>query len=188
MLRRLYDAVMALAASRKAPLWLAVVSFAESSFFPAPPDLLLGPMCLARRDKALFYALICTVSSVIGGLLGYWIGATLGEGLLIWMGLGEKLKGFQELYGQWGVWVILIKGLTPIPYKIVTIASGLAHFDLKIFIFASIVTRGLRFFLVAGLLKAFGAPIQAFVEERLILVTSIVALVLIAAVVAIKLL
>jgi membrane protein YqaA with SNARE-associated domain len=169
-------------------LWLAVISFAESSFFPVPPDVLLAPMCLARRDKALLYAGICTIASVIGGLLGYWIGATLGEGLLVWMGLGEKLKGFQALYDQWGVWVILIKGLTPIPFKIVTIASGLAHFDLKVFIFAAIVTRGLRFFLVAGLLKVFGAPIQAFVEKRLVLVTSIVAVVLIAAIVAVKLL
>ncbi len=188
MLRRLYDRALALAASPKAPLWLAVISFAESSFFPVPPDVLLAPMALARRDRALLYAGICTIASVLGGLLGYWIGATLGDGLLVWMGQGEALKKFQATYAQWGVWVILVKGLTPIPYKIVTIASGVAHFDLKVFILASVVTRSLRFFLVAGLLKVFGAPIQAFVEKRLVLVTSIVAVLLIAGILALKLL
>jgi membrane protein YqaA with SNARE-associated domain len=191
MLRKTYDRVMALAGSRHAEPWLGVVSFVESSIFPIPPDAMLIPMVLARPQRAWVIASICTVASVLGGILGYAIGfffAGWVEMVVQSLGWAAKLAQFKGWYAQYGVWVILIKGLTPFPYKIVTIASGLAHFDLKVFIFASILTRGLRFFLVAGLLKAFGAPIQAFVEKRLILVTSIVALVLIAAVVAIKLL
>lgn len=185
-LRRLYDFVMRLAASPRAELWLALVSFAESSFFPAPPDLMLMPMCLARRDRALRYALVCTVASVLGGLLGYAIGRYVGDGLLRLMGMGAKLDAFQALYAEVGVWVILIKGLTPIPYKLITIASGVARFDLWIFIAASVATRSARFFLVAILIKLFGAPVQAFVEKRLTLVTTCLALLVVAGFLALK--
>ena len=190
MLRRLYDRLMALAASRHAPFWLAAVSFAESSFFPAPPDLMLAPMVLARPDRAWLNAAICTAASVIGGMLGYAIGdfaAPFAGKLLALMGQGHALSGFQDLYARVGVWVILIKGLTPVPYKLVTIASGLAHFNFGVFVAASIATRGARFFLVAGLLKFYGPPIQEFVEKRLTLVTTLVAIAVVIALVGLKL-
>jgi membrane protein YqaA with SNARE-associated domain len=185
-LRRLYDFVMRLAASPRAELWLALVSFAESSFFPAPPDLMLLPMCLARRDRALRYALVCTLASVLGGLLGYAIGYYIGDGLLRLMGMAAKLEAFQELYAKVGVWVILIKGLTPIPYKLITIASGVAHFHLGVFVAASALTRSARFFAVAILIKLFGAPVQAFVEKRLTLVTTVFAMLVVLGILAIK--
>jgi membrane protein YqaA with SNARE-associated domain len=191
MLRRLYDRLLALAASRRAPLWLAVVSFAESSFFPVPPDLMLAPMALARPERAWANAAICTVASVIGGMLGYAIGyfaGPLGEAILRLMGHPGAMASFQAWYAQWGVWLILIKGLTPIPYKLVTISSGLAHFNFGMFVTASIATRAARFFLVAGLLKFFGLPIQEFVEKRLTLVTTVVAVLIVAILLGLKLL
>jgi len=176
MLRALYDWVLRLSAHRRAPVALAGVSFAESSFFPIPPDAMLIPMCLARPDKAYRYALICTIASVLGGILGYLIGYYLFEALaqpvLRAYGYADALIRFQEWYDRWGALVILIKGLTPIPYKIVTIASGAAKFDFLIFLAASIATRGARFFLVAALIRRFGAPIQEFIEKRLTLVTT----------------
>src|SRR5690242_12458486 len=177
MLRKLYDRVLALAAHPKAPAWLAVVSFAESSVFPIPPDAMLVPMCLARPERALRYALICTIASVVGGVLGYAIGYYLWDALadpiLRAYGYGDATARFTGWYEHWGVWVILIKGLTPIPYKIVTIASGAAKFDFLVFLGASIVTRGARFFALALLLRHFGEPVREFIEKRLTLVTSV---------------
>ena len=171
MFRALYDWTMRQAARPHADRALAVVSFLESSVFPIPPDVMLIPMCLADRSRAFRYAAICTIASVIGGLFGYAIGyfllETLGRWVIDLYGYGEKWQAFEDAYAEWGVWIILIKGLTPIPYKIVTIASGAAHFSLAVFIIASITTRGLRFFLLAGLLRAYGAPIQEFIEKRL---------------------
>jgi len=187
MLRRTYDRVMALAASRHATPWMAAVSFAESSFFPVPPDVMLAPMVLARPDRAWFLAGVCTAASVLGGMLGYAIGfffAGVGLKLLSLMGLGADLDVFRSWYAEHGLLVILVKGLTPIPYKLVTIASGLAAFSFPVFVVASIVTRGARFFLVAGLLKYFGPPVREFVEKRLTLVTSVAAVVIIVAFVA----
>ncbi len=179
MLRALYDRVLALSAHRRAPTWLAVVSFAESSFFPIPPDAMLIPMCLARPDRAWRYAAICTVASVLGGVLGYaigfWLFDVLAEPVLRAYGHADALARFQGWYDRWGALVILIKGLTPIPYKIVTIASGALHFDFPTFLAASIVTRGARFFLLAALLRRFGPPIREFIERRLTLVTSVAA-------------
>ena len=175
MLRRLYDWTMSLAAGRHAPAALAAVSFAESSFFPIPPDVMLIPMVLANRQKAFTIALVCTVTSVLGGLLGYAIGyyffETLGEWVVRTYHMENGLAAFRAGFEKWGIWIILIKGLTPIPYKLVTIASGAAHFDLFTFVWASIVTRGARFFLVAALLWKFGEPIRTFVEKRLTLLT-----------------
>lgn len=191
MLRKTYDWVMGLAGSRHAPAGLFAVSFAESSFFPIPPDVMLAPMVLARPDKAYFYAGICTLASVLGGLLGYAIGFYLepvGHLLLKVMGHPEGPAVFQQWFAQWGLWVILIKGLTPIPYKLVTIASGLAHFDLFTFVWASVVTRGARFFLSATLLKYFGPAIREEVERRLGLYTAIGVGLLVVAFVALKLL
>jgi len=171
VLRELYDAVLRLAGHRRAPAFLAVVSFAESSVFPIPPDAMLIPMCLARPDKAYRYALVCTIASVLGGILGYVIGYFLFDAIaqpvLRAYGYADALGRFEAWYAQWGAWLILIKGLTPIPFKIVTIVSGAAKFDLLTFFLASIVTRGGRFFLVTALLKYFGPPIQVFIEKRL---------------------
>ena len=177
MLRRFYDSVLALAASPRAPWWLAVISFTESSFFPIPPDALLIPMCLARPDRAWRLALICTVSSVAGGALGYFIGYALFEVIatpvIQFYHYEAAFERFKAMYAEYGLWVILVKGFTPIPYKIVTIASGAASFDFWVFMAASIATRGARFFLVAALLRAFGEPVRAFIEKRLTLVTTI---------------
>ncbi len=180
MLRRLYDRVLALAASRLAPVWLAVISFAESSVFPIPPDALLIPMCLARPDRAWRLALICTISSVLGGALGYFIGyalfEVLAEPVIRLYHYEAAFARFRETYAEWGLWVILIKGATPIPYKIVTIASGAANFDFGVFMAASIATRGARFFLVAWLLRRYGEPMRGFIERRLTLVTTLAVL------------
>jgi membrane protein YqaA with SNARE-associated domain len=177
MLRRLYDSVLALAGSRRAPVWLAVISFAESSVFPIPPDALLIPMCLARPHHAWRFALICSVSSVLGGALGYFIGYALFEVLaqpIIRLYHYEAaFERFKDTYAEWGLWVILVKGATPIPYKIVTIASGAASFNFVVFMLASIATRGARFFLVAALLRFYGEPVRVFIERRLTLVTTL---------------
>jgi membrane protein YqaA with SNARE-associated domain len=176
MLRKVYDWVMSLAGSRHAPAALAVVSFAESSVFPIPPDVMLAPMVLAKPQKAFVYAAICSLASVIGGCLGYAIGYFLepvGIFLLRLIGHPEGQAAFQAWFAQWGLWVILIKGLTPIPYKLVTIASGLAHFDLFTFIWASVLTRSARFFLTATLLKYFGPAIREEVEKRLAIYTAV---------------
>jgi membrane protein YqaA with SNARE-associated domain len=173
-MRRLYDWVIRLAGHPRAIPAMAVVSFAESSFFPIPPDVMLVPMILANRQKAFTIALVCTVCSVLGGLLGYAIGFYFFETIGAWVvktyGLQAGLEKFRDEFTRYGTWVILIKGLTPIPYKLVTIASGAAHFDLFTFVWASIVTRGVRFFLVAALLWKYGEPIRAFIEKRLTLV------------------
>jgi membrane protein YqaA with SNARE-associated domain len=176
MLRALYDRVLALAAHPRAPAWLAVVSFAESSVFPIPPDAMLIPMCLARPDRAWRYAAICTIASVLGGIagyaIGYWLFEAVAEPVLRAYGYADALLRFEDWYTRWGALVILIKGLTPIPYKVVTIASGAAKFDFGVFMAASIVTRGARFFLLALLLRRFGPPIRDFIERRLTLVTT----------------
>lgn len=179
MLRRLYDRVLRLAASPFAPLWLAAIAFAESSFFPVPPDALLVPMSLARPDRAFRYAVICTAASVAGGMLGYLIGYglfdVLARPLLHFYHYEDAFAAFQTRFQQYGVYIILIKGLTPIPYKIVAIASGAARFDFMVFVGASLVTRGVRFFLIALLLRQFGEPVREFIERRLALVTGITA-------------
>jgi membrane protein YqaA with SNARE-associated domain len=179
MLRRLYERTLALSASPYAPWWLAAISFAEASFFPIPPDVLLIPMVLARPRRAWFLATVCTVASVAGGALGYLIGYALfdqvARGVIEFYGYGARFAAFQAMYAQYGLWVIMVKGLTPIPYKIVTIATGAAAFSFPLFMAASVVTRGARFFLVAALLRVFGEPIRDFIDRRLTLVTSLVA-------------
>jgi membrane protein YqaA with SNARE-associated domain len=172
MLRRLYDWVMGLAGSRHAPAALFAVSFAESSFFPIPPDVMLAPMVLKRPERAWFYAALCTLASVLGGILGYAIGYFL-QDVGVWLmsvtGHAGGMKEFHCWYDKYGVWVILAKGMTPIPYKLVTIASGLAQFSFPIFIAASVATRGARFFLVAWVIKAFGPAMLPVIEKRLAL-------------------
>lgn len=179
MLHRLYARTLALAASPRAPWWLALIAFAESSVFPIPPDVLLVPMVLARPERAWRLAAVCTIASVAGGALGYFIGYAvfdqLARPVIALYGYAERFAAFQAMYAQYGLWLILIKGLTPIPYKIVTIASGAAHFDFWVFMLASLATRGFRFFAEAGLLRLYGAPMRDFIERRLTLVTSAVA-------------
>lgn len=167
---------MALAASPNASWWLALIAFAEASFFPIPPDALLVPMALARPRSAWRFAAICTLASVAGGMLGYLIGYAVfdqvARPILDLYGYGASYAAFQAKFQEYGLWIILIKGLTPIPYKIVTIAAGAARFDFWMFMGASIVTRGLRFFIVATLLHFFGDSVRDFIEKRLTLVMS----------------
>ena len=179
MLRRLYQWVIDLSERPSASWALAGVSFAESSFFPVPPDVMLVPMCVAKPEKAWWYAFICTVASVVGGLFGYAIGAllydTVGAFLIRLYGYGDKVAAFNEAYAHYGHWIILIKGLTPIPYKVVTITAGFAHYNLFWFIVLSVITRAMRFFLVAGLLYWIGPAAREFIEKRLGLVTALLA-------------
>ena len=190
MLRRLYDWVIRLSEHPKALQALAAVSFVESSFFPIPPDIMLIPMVLAQRARAWLIAGVCTVASVTGGFLGYAIGfyffETFGNWLLDLYGLQGGFVQFQQQFNEWGLWIILIKGMTPIPYKLVTIASGAAHFDLLTFGVASLVTRGARFYLVTGLLYLFGEPIRTFIEKHLTLVTTAFVILIVAGFVALR--
>jgi membrane protein YqaA with SNARE-associated domain len=190
MLRRLYDRTMALAAGRHAEPALAGVAFAESSFFPLPPDLLLIPMVLAARGRAWRYAALATVASVIGGLFGYLIGAflfdQLARPLLDFYGYGAKFDEFAKLYNDWGVWIVLFAGVTPFPYKVITIASGATGLNLAVFMVASVVARGLRFFIVAALLYWVGPPIRDFIERRLGLVFTVFMVLLVGGFVAVR--
>ncbi len=171
MLRRLYDWTMGLAAHRHAGWMLGIVSFIESSFFPIPTDVLLIPIALAKRARAMVYATIATVTSVLGGMFGYAIGYlmfdTIGQPLLEFYGYGEKFTEFAGRYNEWGAWIVFIAGLTPFPYKVITIASGVTGLDIFIFTIASILARGLRFYAVCGLIYWFGEPIKAFIEKYL---------------------
>jgi membrane protein YqaA with SNARE-associated domain len=176
VINRLYSRVLALAASRHAMWAMAAVSFAESSFFPLPPDILLIPMILARPRRAWLIAAVCTAASVLGGLVGYAIGYFLfdavGRPVLEFYHAMDKYEALKAAFAHWGAWIIVLKGLTPIPFKLVTIASGVARFDLAAFVLASLVSRSLRFFLLAALLWWFGDPVREFIERRLMLVTS----------------
>ncbi|MBI2586071.1 MAG: DedA family protein [Rhodospirillales bacterium] len=171
MLRRLYDWTMGLAAHRHAIWALAGVSFIESSVFPIPPDVLLIPMVLADRARAFRIAFVCTVASVLGGLLGYGIGLFLyeeiGKPVLDFYGYKAQFTEFQATYNAWGAWAVFIAGVTPFPYKVITILSGVTGLDVIIFSVASVASRGLRFYVVAWLLWRFGPPIKDFIERRL---------------------
>lgn len=187
MLRRLYDWTIALAASRHSEKALVGISFAESSFFPLPPDLLLIPMVLAERAKAFRYATLCTLASVAGGIAGYLIGAFLFEEfakpILEFYGYGAKFEEFVGWYNDWGFWFVFGAGLTPFPYKVITIASGATGLDFLVFLLASIISRGPRFFIEAGLLYWLGPPIRNFIEKRLGLVFTLFLVLLIGGIV-----
>jgi membrane protein YqaA with SNARE-associated domain len=174
MLRRLYDWTVALAEKPYAIWALATVSFLESSIFPVPPDALLAPMALARPDRAYRYALVCTIASVFGGIAGYAIGSllydSLGLFLLNFYGYGNKIDAIKELYAQYGAWFILIKGFTPIPFKLVTIVSGFMDYPLWQFAGLALVTRGARFFVLAFLFNRYGGSLRDFIERHLTLV------------------
>jgi len=188
MLRRFYDWCLAAAHKPYAPWLMGAISFAESSIFPIPPDTMLIPMSLARPKKAWFYATLCTLTSVAGGVLGYAIGAYLYDSVGQWLiglyGYGDKVEAFREAYARWGTLIILLKGVTPIPYKIVTITSGFAGYNLVLFIVFSFIARGMRFYLAAFLLNRFGARVRAAIEERLTFWVTIGAVLLVGGIVA----
>lgn len=171
MLRRLYDWVMGFAAHPQALWVLAIVSFAESSVFPIPPDVLMIPMILARPSRAWLIAGVCLVASVLGGLLGYAIGAfafeEVGRPIFEALGKVERIEQFNDRFNDFGFWPVLIAGITPFPYKVITIMSGWTGLPLGTFIITSIIARGFRFFIVAALLWKFGEPIKHFIEKRL---------------------
>jgi membrane protein YqaA with SNARE-associated domain len=187
----LYSRVRSLAEGPYAERALAAVAFAESSFFPIPPDVLLAPMALAHPKRAWRYALIATIASVLGGMLGYAIGAllynTIGQWLINLYGYGAKMDALKETYAQWGWLVILVKGVTPIPYKLVTITSGLLGYNFPLFVGLSVITRGARFFLVAGALHWLGEPLRTAMERNFAAVLgAFVALVVAGFVIAIR--
>ena len=190
MLRKLYDWTLSLAATRHAEKALAGVSFVESSFFPIPPDVLLIPMVLADRSRWIRYAIVCTVASVLGAMLGYLIGAflyeTIGQPILAFYGKEDSFATISEWYNTWGGWGVLFAAVTPFPYKVLTIFSGATGLNFIIFLVVSIIGRGLRFFLVAWLLHRFGPPIRDFIEKNLGLLFTLFMVLLIGGFVAIK--
>ncbi len=175
MLKSLYDWTLALAEHRHAAWALVIVAFVESSVFPIPPDILLIPMVLAVRARAWAFAAICTVASVAGGMAGYGIGyglfESVGRPLIELYGYGAKFSQFQDMYREWGAWIVFTAGISPIPYKVFTIASGVSNLDILEFTGASIGGRGFRYYAVAGLLWWKGPPIVEFIEKRLGLIT-----------------
>jgi membrane protein YqaA with SNARE-associated domain len=188
LLRRLYDWCIG-AADKPHAIWaMGAVSFAESSFFPVPPDVMLIPMALARPDRAYLLATWCTVTSVAGGMVGYAIGAllygSLGAWLIHFYGYGGKVEAFREAYAQWGAWIILLKGLTPIPYKVVTITSGFAGYNFGLFVVFSIMARATRFFVLAFLLHRYGEQARHIIEKRLGLWVLLMAVVVVIGLVA----
>jgi len=175
MLRKLYDYTMALAARPRAKSFLAAISFIESSVFPIPPDVMLIPMVLAKRHEAWRIAAICSLFSVLGGVVGYMIGYSffelVGNEIMAFYGYEGKFASFSAAYDEWGGWIVAFFGLTPFPYKVITIASGAVKLNFAVFMLASVLSRSARFFLVAWLLKKYGAPIRVFIEKYLGLLT-----------------
>lgn len=190
MLRGLYDWTMRMAAHERAPLALFVVAFIESSFFPIPPHAMLVPMVLADRARAWWLATVTTVGSVLGGLAGYGIGyflyESVGRRVLELYGYSEKFAQFATQYNDYGAWIVFFAGVTPFPYKVITIASGVTQLNLVVFMVASIVARALVFFVIAALLYWFGPPIRAFIERRLGLVATVFTIMLFAGFAAIR--
>jgi len=171
MIRRLYNWTMSLADQPRAIYALAIIAFIEASFFPIPPDVLLIPMILAARTRAWRYALVATIASVLGGLFGYLIGAVafdqIAQPILVSMGKSDAIAEYAQRFNDVGMWTILTAGVTPFPFKVITIMSGATSMSLPLFITTAIVARAIRFFLVAGLLYVFGPPIRDFIEKYL---------------------
>lgn len=190
MLHYLYNWTMNLAAHPHALLALGAISFIESSLFPIPPDVLLIPMILTARDKAFQYALFCTIASVTGGMMGYGIGYFLfeqiGHPVLEFYGYISKFEIFQAQYNTWGAWTVFIAGITPFPYKVITILSGVTGLDFMVFSISSVAARGIRFFIVAGLLWWIGPPIRNFMEKHLGLTFTVFVIMLVGGMIAIK--
>ena len=171
LLHQMYDLMLRLSAHDKAMFFLFLVSFAESSFFPIPPDVMIIPMVLATPNKAWRIAGLATVASVLGGYFGYIIGAgffdLIAKPILEMYNALEQFQEFEDYYHKFGAWIVFAAGLTPFPYKIITIASGAVHLDLMVFTVASVLARGMRFFFVAWLLKKYGEPMKVFIEKNL---------------------
>ena len=191
MLRSLYDWTLNLAAHRHAGIALFIIAFIESSISPIPPDVLLIPMIVAAPTRAWRFALICLVGSVLGGIAGYGIGyflfESIGQPVLQLYGYSAKFDAFRDYYNEWGAWAVFIAGVTPFPYKVITILSGVTALDPSVFMVASVLARGLRFFIIAALIWKFGPVIRDFIEKRLGLVFTIFVVVLVGGFVAIKL-
>jgi len=190
MLKKLYEWMLDKAGHPQATKWLAGISFAESSFFPIPPDVMLAPMCLAKPKRAYWYAFICTVSSVLGAMLGYAIGfflfETIGIAILDFYGLADKFDVFAESFNEQGWLVVLLAGFTPLPFKVITIAAGSTAMPLYVLIFAAIIARSARFFLVAVLLARFGAPMKDWIDKNFALATTVGGIIFVGGFVAVK--
>jgi membrane protein YqaA with SNARE-associated domain len=184
MFKSLYHRILLLSESKNAPYALAAIAFAESSFFPIPPDVILIPMSLAAPRRAWRFAAIATVASVLGGMVGYGIGAllydTLGQWLIHLYGYGDRMAALKESYAKWGALIILLKGLTPIPFKLVTIVSGLLGYNFALFVLLSVITRGARFFILAGALNWFGDPLREALERHFALFMALIVVTIIA--------
>jgi len=190
MLRRLYDYTLRLSTTRYALPALAAVAFVESSVFPIPPHVMMVPMIIALPHRAWLIALVATIASVLGGVLGYWIGSagleTIGMPVLEFYGKAEKFGTFQDQFNAYGAWAVLFAGITPFPYKVITITSGATGLNFTTFLVASVIARSIIFFLLAGILWKFGPPVKDFVEKRFALVTTGVFALLLAGFLAVK--
>lgn len=190
--RRIYDHTLNLASRKNALTWLFVISFIESSFFPIPPDIMIIPMVLAKPKEAYKIAGVATVASVLGGYFGYFIGVygfeLIARPLLEFYGYMKQFGEFENYYHEYGAWIVFGAGITPFPYKIITIASGVVHLDLIVFTVASVIARGMRFYFIAWLLKRFGDPMKVFIEKNLNLLSILFLLLLIGGFAAVKLL
>ena len=189
-LKRLYNWTLDKANHKNAKWYLSLISFAESSFFPIPPDLLLIPMALASKTKAIFYAFICTFSSVLGGILGYAIGYyfynNLGIYIVEFYHLENSFSIFEDYYKEFGILIVLGAGITPFPYKFITIASGVFGLNIFLFIIISIVGRGLRFYLIAILLYFFGEKIKLIIDKYFNILTVVFFILLVGSVFIIR--
>lgn len=190
--RKIYDKTLDLASRPNALIWLFAISFIESSFFPIPPDIMIIPMVLACPKDAYKIAGTATIASVLGGFFGYAIGVfgyeVIAKPLLNFYGYMENFHKFEDYYHQYGAWIVFVAGLTPIPYKLITIASGIVRLDLLIFTIASILARGLRFYIIAWLLKRYGEPMKTFIEKNLNLLSIVFVILLIGGFACLKLL
>ncbi|MDC0194723.1 DedA family protein [Alphaproteobacteria bacterium] len=190
LLRKLYEWTLAKAAHKNASWFLSIVSFTESSFFPIPPDIILIPMIIAKKTKAFFYAFICTISSLFGGVAGYCIGYffynSIGFIIIGHYGLSDQFTNFEQYYNDLGVWIVLGAGFTPFPFKFITIASGVFELNFFLFICVSFISRGARFYLIAMLLKIFGDKIKLLIEKYFNLLASLFFILLIGGIVLLK--
>ncbi len=188
--RKLYNWTLKKSSHKRAPWFLSIVSFAESSFFPIPPDIILIPMVLAKRIKAFFFAFICTLSSVIGGIAGYIIGLILFNSIGIFLvnlyHLEDALENFRSYYNLYGAWIVIIAGFTPFPFKVITIASGLFQLNFYIFVLCSLISRGARFYIVAGLIFYFGEKMKIFIDKYFNILTILFFVLLLGSILIIK--
>lgn len=191
MLRKTYNMLVARAQQPGAVWWMCAVSFAESSFFPLPPDILLVPMCLKAREKMWLYASLCALASLIGGFFGYAVGfylfESVGRPVIEFYNAWESFLHFQELFALYGPWFLILKGVTPIPYKLLAIAAGFAKLDIWVFALCSVIARFSRYYLVTALLWFYGPEVEKFIERRLMLVTGILLLFVVGGILSFKL-